>query len=78
MTGRGKPGVEYRYYKESEYDKVTKEQKVKLYDWKKRNETNTGKHKQEYNQSVRDQKISTLESKVNKLIEQNQKLSQEL
>ena len=34
LSSRGKSGVEFRYYKRAEYNRITKEQKAELYEWK--------------------------------------------
>ena len=83
LSSRGKSGVEFRYYKRAEYNRLTKEQKAELYEWKNsmNNANNKFVAKRKSNENVienKPHKIAILESKLNELKEMNQGLQEKL
>ena len=83
LSSRGKSGVEFRYYKRAEYNRLTKEQKAELYEWRNsiNNTNNKVITKRKSNENANDHKphkIAILEIKLNELKEMNQGLQEKL
>lgn len=63
----GKTGVEFRYYKRAEYEKLNGKQKAELHEWRKSKGSTSGN-----NQAA---KISSLESKLQEMVTANEAMS---
>ena len=63
-AGKGDTGVEYRWYKKPEYEKLTKEQRVELYTWQNTREGKEARKKNSPNGNPRDKKGDTRDKKA--------------